>query len=158
MYVCLQERFQEEQRIILTNIHSQKVAELNLKAHLARLILTYAEVLVWFADAGLLPELPPPPADNDDDDGNDDYPVNPFPVAAMVANYSDIRSAMRDKLREWDFGTQGTDGGPLMVDGLCHDLGDTVKANFERDGGNGLYPPPTLRYGFENMGSFLLHE
>ena len=145
--IISQEKIQEEQRVIYTQVHSQKIKELKLKAHLAKLIRTYVEVLVWFSDAGLLPELPPAPEEDQED--NADYPINPFPVAAMVSNYNDIRQAIRQKLLELNFEEGGQDGGGgLMVDQICADLnGAVVKANFERDGGNGHYPPPTLRSG-----------
>ena len=105
-----QERIQEEQRVIYTQVHSQKIKELKLKAHLAKLIRTYVEVLVWFSDAGLLPELPPAPGLAEEEvEDNADYPINPFPVAAMVSNYNEIRQAIRQKLLELNFedGGQG---------------------------------------------------
>ena len=44
-------------------------------------------------------------------------------------------------------GNPATDGAEtpcLIVDGLCRQLGDVLEANFERDGGDGLFPPPSL--------------
>ena len=106
-----QERIQEEQRVIYTQVHSQKIKELKLKAHLAKLIRTYVEVLVWFSDAGLLPELPPAPGPAEEEvEDNADYPINPFPVAAMVSNYNDIRQAIRQKLLELNFEEEGGQG------------------------------------------------
>ena len=131
-----QEIVQEERRMFHSD---QKIKELRLKAHLTQLILTYVEVLIWFANAGLLPELPPP------EDGS----FNPFPVNDMTINYNELRAKIETKLRDWNY----VDKVPsLLIDGLC---GDAVRANFERDGGNGLYPPPTLR---SLLISYLIHK
>lgn len=34
----------------------------------------------------------------------------------------------------------------LVIDGMCASLGDSLQAKFEREGGNGQYPPPNI-YG-----------
>lgn len=117
------------------DIESDYYKELSLKHSVTQLITTYLEVILWFFNAGLLPELPP----SDDVNGN-----NPYPASHLALKYDERRNDMKEKLAKWNYLDKGVHS--LIIDGLCDEMGPEMKTNFEREGGGrGEYPPPTLR-------------
>lgn len=121
--------------------------ELNLKLHLANLISTYLDVILWFLNAGLLPEQSEPG-------------MSLFPADHLRQVYTTKRNRMQKQLLQWNNNDcLGVDmfkeASFLLIDGLCNDLGDQFKRNMEREGGAGDYPSPTLR---ALLLSYLIHN
>ena len=114
---------------------SEYYKELRLKHSITQLINMYLEVTLWFLNAGLLPERPP---------SNDVNGENPYPASHLAINYDERRRYMKSKLEDWNYLNKGIHC--LIIDGLCEEMGDEMKTNFEREGeGRKEYPPPNLR-------------
>ena len=111
------------------------VVELGTKCEAAALVNQYLKVLMWFFDAGLLPEVPEDPACVDPQFSN-----SPYPYSLLLPLYKNKRAKMKQLLARF----ADVEAPCLIVDGLCRQLGDVLEANFERDGGDGLFPPPSL--------------
>jgi len=98
--------------------------QLECKLNVTGLILLYTQAISWFVNVGLLPE-------------QSEGPGNPFPVSMLEKQYKDKRTRLA--------GLQGHFGRPgLMVDILCEDIGDDLICSFQKAGGTGAYPPPSL--------------
>ena len=70
---------------------------------------------------------------------------SPYPHSLLLPLYKNKRDKMRRLLSHFPIGGGLVEAAPcLIVDGLCRQLGDVLEANFERDGGDGLFPPPSL--------------
>ena len=93
---------------------------------------------MWFFDAGLLPEVPEDP----DHCGDPQVSNSPYPHSLLLPLYKNKRDKMKRLLSH--FPIEFVEAPCLIVDGLCRQLGDVLEANFERDGGDGLFPPPSL--------------
>ena len=112
----------------------QYTRELHLKYSVTQLINTYLEVILWFVNAGLLPEIPPSNNVNDD---------NPYPSNLLVSKYDSRRSEMRKRLQEWEYLNEDTHC--LIIDGLCNEMGPEMASNFERESESRKnYPPPNF--------------
>jgi len=98
--------------------------QLECRLNVTGLVLLYTQAISWFVNVGLLPE-------------QGEGPGNPFPVSQLERQYRDKRNNMA--------GLQGVYGRPgLMVDILCEDIGDDLICSFQKAGGSGSYPPPSL--------------
>jgi len=98
--------------------------QLECRLNVTGLILLYTQAISWFVNVGLLPEQV-------------EGPGNPYPVTLLEKQYRDKRTRLG--------GLQGHYGRPgLMVDILCEDIGDDLICNFQKAGGTGAYPPPSL--------------
>ena len=84
------------------------------------------QAISWFVNVGLLPEQP-------------EGPHSPIPLVQLQAQYGEKRRQLARA------GTGGCHGKPeLMVDILCRDIGDDLIKSFQKSGGTGTYPPPSL--------------
>ena len=84
------------------------------------------QAISWFVNVGLLPEQP-------------EGPHSPIPLLQLQAQYGEKRRQLARA------GTGGCHGKPeLMVDILCRDIGDDLIKSFQKSGGTGTYPPPSL--------------
>ena len=111
--------------------------ELELKSSIASLIKLYVDAILWFFNAGLLPEK------------SSSNIEHAFPAAELAQDYNAKRNKFKLKMNEWldtnkQIGVVDGSGPSLLIDSICQHLGPSLKANFEREGGDGLYPPPTL--------------
>eukprot|EP00095_Tigriopus_kingsejongensis_P000853 maker-scaffold1106_size62344-snap-gene-0.11 protein:Tk00853 transcript:maker-scaffold1106_size62344-snap-gene-0.11-mRNA-1 annotation:"protein elys" len=109
--------------------------DLETKFEVTTLINHYLEVILWFFNAKLLPELPEGGGDEDLESTN-----NSYPISLLTSIYSRKRTRMRELLAKFSF----TNTPCLIIDGLCEEFGENIQSNFERAGGDGLYPPRTL--------------
>ncbi|TRY74821.1 hypothetical protein TCAL_05664 [Tigriopus californicus] len=109
--------------------------DLETKYEVTNLVNQYLEVILWFFNAKLLPELPEEDSNEDPESSN-----NPYPVALLMSIYKAKRERMKKQLSKYSF----NDTPCLIIDGLCDEFGENLHVNFERAGGDGLYPPPTL--------------
>ena len=67
-----------------------------------------------------------------------------IPASHLANNYDERRRNMKNKLEDWNYLNKGIHC--LIIDGLCEEMGDEMKTNFEREGeGRKEYPPPNLR-------------
>lgn len=106
--------------------------ELNNKKLVAILIFQYAQVVLWFCRAGLLPEC--------SDISADMQLSRPFYNYHSLQNYYIGR---RQKLERLSRGKWNADC--LMIDGMLSQSGDRIVKLWSRDeGGTGKYPPVTL--------------
>ncbi|XP_059684356.1 protein ELYS [Gavia stellata] len=105
-------------------------ADLTNKKVVTSLISLYAQVVIWFCRASLLPE------------GLDDD----MHLSRTFYNYPLIQSyyaGQRQKLERLSRGKWDSDC--LMIDGMVSQLGDQVEKLWRRDeGGTGKYPPASL--------------
>ena len=119
--------------------------ELHLKHSVTQLINTYLEVILWFVNAGLLPEIPPSIDQNSD---------NPYPSDLLASKYDSRREEMKSKLQEWDYFNKDTHC--LIIDGLCNEMGPEMASNFERESEKRReYPPPNFR---SLLLTYLIHK
>ena len=112
--------------------------DVQLKWSIIELIRLYTDSILWFINVGLLPEKP----FQHEDGGH-------FPVNDLVAAYSSKRRLLKSKIDSWlsknHFDQDEFKGcSELLIDSLCSQLGPQLKVNFEREGGNGLFPPPNF--------------
>ncbi|WAR15663.1 ELYS-like protein [Mya arenaria] len=103
-------------------------AELNSKILVTSLINQHLSVVMWFFSVGLLPE-------------NDDTEVTLggqycYPATSLMSAYK----SRREELAGIHVDVGETD--LLLIDGLVEHIG--VKSVWDREGGTGLYPPPSL--------------
>ena len=118
--------------------------ELHLKYSVTQLINTYLEVILWFLNAGLLPEIPSNSCNSD----------NPYPATLLAAKYDNRRKTMETKLQEWDYLKEDTHC--LIIDGLCKEMGPELRSNFERECEERKeYPPPNFR---SLLLTYLIHK
>ena len=103
---------------------SQGLEELEVRLSVTGLVLLYTQAISWFVSVGLLPEQP-------------EGPTSPFPVSRLEAQYREKRLKLGEQAGA--FGRPG-----LMVDSLCEDVGEELCSAFQRAGGPGSYPPPSL--------------
>ena len=97
---------------------------LDCKLNVTGLVLLYSQAISWFLNVGLLPEQP-------------EGPHSPYPVSVLERQYRDKRRQMA--------GCHGPAGRPgLLVDILCEDIGEDLIKSFQKGGGTGCYPPPSL--------------
>ena len=97
---------------------------LDCKLNVTGLVLLYSQAISWFLNVGLLPEQP-------------EGPNSPYPVSVLERQYRDKRRRLA--------GCTGPAGRPgLLVDILCEDIGEDLIKSFQKGGGTGTYPPPSL--------------
>ena len=97
---------------------------LDCKLNVTGLVLLYSQAISWFLNVGLLPEQP-------------EGPNSPYPVSVLERQYRDKRRRLA--------GCTGPAGRPgLLVDILCDDIGEDLIKSFQKEGGTGSYPPPSL--------------
>ncbi|KAM9287339.1 LOW QUALITY PROTEIN: protein ELYS-like, partial [Morus bassanus] len=105
-------------------------ADLTNKQVLISLMSLYARVVLWFCRSSLLPE-----------GLDDDMRLS----RSFYYNYPLIQryyTGHRQKLERLSRGKWDSDC--LMVDGMVSQLGDQAEKLWQRDGGSGKYPPPSL--------------
>ena len=106
------------------------------KCSIIHLVKLYTEAILWFLNCGLLPEK------------TSARFQDLFPARQLENLYSSKRGKWELKFKEWlksnHFPAEELKHVGLLIDGLCKQLGTRLMANFERDGGNGLFPPPNL--------------
>ncbi|XP_069463933.1 protein ELYS isoform X2 [Ambystoma mexicanum] len=124
--------------------------DLTNKKLVANLIFQYAQVVLWFCRAGLLPEASDIAADMQLQRPTYDYYI--------LQNYYMGR---RQKLERLSSGKWNSDC--LMIDGMLSQCGDWIANLWSRDeGGTGKYPPVTLHalldiYLLENVDETMKH-
>lgn len=105
-------------------LSQQGLQELECRQNVTGLVLLYTQAVSWFVNVGLLPEQPP-------------GPPNPYPVHLLTESYREKRRKLGGLTRS--YGRAG-----LLVDILCDDVGDSLVERFQKSGGVGDYPPPSL--------------
>ncbi|KAL5014317.1 hypothetical protein ScPMuIL_008587 [Solemya velum] len=108
----------------------QGLHELENKLLVVTIVCQHVQMVLWFVGAELLPEQ----------DESDDLPFQHFVYPAQSLRRSFIDR--RRQLQHLDSNIRG--GDLLMIDGLLEHIGPAVKDLFDREGGDGLYPPPSL--------------
>ena len=99
---------------------------LESRLNVTGLVLLYTQSISWFVNVGLLPEQP-------------EGPHSPIPLTQLQAQYREKRRRLARA------GAGGSHGKPeLLVDILCQDIGDDLIKSFQKSGGTGTYPPPSL--------------
>ncbi|XP_041377682.1 protein ELYS-like [Gigantopelta aegis] len=104
--------------------------ELESKQNVLSLLVNQLQVVLWFIDAKLLPE--------DDDAVADANTLFCYPFCKLEHIYNSRRTAIRQLHSEM----KGTE--LLLIDGLVKSCGPELGTVWKREGGNGLYPPPSL--------------
>ncbi|XP_048392566.2 protein ELYS [Stegostoma tigrinum] len=126
------------------------LVDLMNKRIVGTLISQYAQVVLWFCRAGLLPE------------GSDDIDV--LQLSRPIYNYPIIQNYYtnrRNKLERLSKGKWCSDC--LLIDGMVSETGDRIEQLWKRDeGGTGKYPPSTLHalldvYLLENVDETTKH-
>ena len=79
----------------------------------------YLKVVMWFFDAGLLPEVPEDPAA---DCADPQFSNSPYPHSLLLPLYKNKRDKMRRLLSHFPIG--GGDCPAIIVDGLCRQVRD----------------------------------
>ncbi|XP_067844735.1 protein ELYS [Heptranchias perlo] len=126
------------------------LVDLMNKRIVGTLISQYAQVVLWFCRAGLLPE-----GSDDADILQLSRPIYNYPV---IQNYYTNR---RHKLERLSRGKWCSDC--LLIDGMVSETGDHIEQLWKRDeGGTGKYPPSTLHalldvYLLENVDETTKH-
>ncbi|XP_021372867.1 protein ELYS-like isoform X1 [Mizuhopecten yessoensis] len=93
-------------------------------------VTQHLQMVLWFVRVGLLPE-------HDDADDRTDQRYS-YPASNLVHAYRTKRQELH-KLH-----SDLADSDLLMIDGLLSHMGPAVKNLWSREGGEGLYPPPSL--------------
>ena len=124
--------------------------ELLTKRTVSALLSLYLEVVLWFFHAGLLPEEVD---EGEHVSGAAAAAAAAYPASLLTSTYARKRKSSR-KLTAALEPTLGAQATGLMIDGLCRGLGPVCRANFEREGGNGEYPPPSL---YSLLSVYLIH-
>ncbi|XP_053388685.1 protein ELYS-like, partial [Mercenaria mercenaria] len=109
-------------------ITEQGEAELQSKILVTSLLSQHLSVVLWFVGAGLLPE--------DDDTEVTLGGLYCYPATSLMTAYKNRRIELQNIHSEVD------ETNMLMIDGLVETMG--VQDLWEREGGTGLYPPPSL--------------
>ncbi|XP_060555912.1 protein ELYS-like [Ruditapes philippinarum] len=109
-------------------ITEQGEAELESKVLVSSLLSHHLSVVLWFVGAGLLPE-------------GDDTEVSLgglycYPATSLMTAYKNRRTELQNIHSDVD------ETNMLMIDGLVETMG--VQEMWEREGGTGLYPPPSI--------------
>ncbi|XP_067901507.1 protein ELYS [Heterodontus francisci] len=126
------------------------LVDLMNKRIVGTLLSQYAQVVLWFCRAGLLPE------------GSDDADV--LQLSRPIYNYPIIQNYYtnrRHKLERLSKGKWCSDC--LLIDGMVSETGDHIEQLWKRDeGGTGKYPPSTLHalldvYLLENVDETTKH-
>ncbi|XP_026551234.1 protein ELYS isoform X2 [Pseudonaja textilis] len=105
------------------------ITDLTNKQVVTSLLSQYLQVVIWFCRSNLLPE-------NLEEDMH---------LPKSFYNYQHIQRfyiSCRQKLERLSRGKWNPDC--LMIDGMISQLGDSVVKLWQRDGGTGKYPPPSL--------------
>ncbi|XP_067658686.1 protein ELYS-like [Haliotis asinina] len=108
----------------------QGVVELETRLNVIQFLSQHLQIVLWFIDAGLLPEC--------DEIGDDVEGLYRFPAGNLTQAFSSRRAEIQ-KLH-----SEISPSELLLIDGLVDCCGDTVHDLWEREGGSGLYPPPSL--------------
>ncbi|XP_071110083.1 protein ELYS-like [Haliotis cracherodii] len=108
----------------------QGVVELETRLNVIQFLSQHLQIVLWFIDAGLLPEC--------DEIGDDVEGLYRFPAGNLTQAFSSRRAELQ-KLHSEINPTE-----LLLIDGLVDCCGDAIPALWEREGGSGLYPPPSL--------------
>ncbi|KDR14054.1 Protein ELYS [Zootermopsis nevadensis] len=123
----------------------QGVGDVTQQAQVLELVAVYIEVVEWFVNVGLLPEFPCGDlalVDGFETAGELGPHRVPYPAAALAKIYQKRRAELQKLSRS---ATDKMD--ILFIDGLvkreCD--GDRLSSLWERDGGTGLYPPPSVQ-------------
>uniref|UniRef100_A0A8C5RVM7 AT-hook containing transcription factor 1 n=1 Tax=Laticauda laticaudata TaxID=8630 RepID=A0A8C5RVM7_LATLA len=104
------------------------ITDLTNKQVVTSLLSQYLQVVIWFCRSNLLPEN-----------------LEDMHLPKYFYNYQHIQRfyiSCRQKLECLSRGKWNPDC--LMIDGMISQLGDSVVKLWQRDGGTGKYPPPTL--------------
>nr|XP_015835953.1 PREDICTED: protein ELYS isoform X3 [Tribolium castaneum] len=103
-------------------------------------VSTYFEVLQWFFNVGLLPECPITAYPRSDDF---ERISAPYP-AEMLTEFYNHRRGLLKILNEENFASSDS---VLFIDNLIEREcgGKSLEEQWRNDGGNGLYPPPSLQ-------------
>ncbi|PSN36894.1 Protein ELYS, partial [Blattella germanica] len=122
------------------------IGDLEEQAQVLELVAVYIEVVEWFINVGLLPES----SCNELSFTNENFLAQeiseprriPYPAAILTKSYKNRRENLERLSRS---AADKTD--ILFIDGLvkreCN--GDRLSSLWERDGGTGLYPPPSIQ-------------
>ncbi|KAK3603515.1 hypothetical protein CHS0354_030374 [Potamilus streckersoni] len=111
-------------------ITEQGLSDVEEKIAVTSLISQHLQMVLWFLDARLLPE-------NDEAEELLEGQYS-YPAGTLIQAYKN----RRQEAQQLDTGFAGTE--ILMIDGLMKHLGPAVSILWEREGGNGQYPPPSL--------------
>ncbi|XP_033763311.1 protein ELYS-like isoform X2 [Pecten maximus] len=93
-------------------------------------VTQHLQMVLWFVRVGLLPE-------RDDADERTDQQYS-YPASNLIHAYRSKRQELH-KLH-----SDLVDSDLLMIDGLLSHMGPAVRNLWSREGGDGLYPPPSL--------------
>ncbi|KAL3861435.1 hypothetical protein ACJMK2_007469 [Sinanodonta woodiana] len=113
-----------------SSITEQGLSDVEEKIAITSLIAQHLQMVLWFLDVGLLPE-------NDEAEELLEGQYS-YPAGTLIQAYKNRRQEAQQLDSEFD----GTE--ILMIDGLMNHLGPAVSTLWEREGGNGQYPPPSL--------------
>ncbi|CAH1774002.1 unnamed protein product [Owenia fusiformis] len=108
---------------------AQGSKDLETKLNVVTLISQHLHVVLWCVANGLLPEF------HEGDHHNKHYF---YPASILKQQYQSRREA----LRQLHSDVSQTD--LLLIDGIVNEPNAGVKELWEKDGGDGLYPPPNL--------------
>ncbi|XP_046817268.1 protein ELYS isoform X1 [Vespa crabro] len=137
-------RFCSQQLECLSNVVGKLILETDdmIKQRKAlKRISIYLQVLLWFYDVGLLPEI-------QDLDEERQLPLSlsfriPYPYEKLMSIYAQKRDAIKNNINC----LQEDEG--LFIDALINKECPILKSQWEREGGNvnisGYYPPPSLQ-------------
>ena len=94
--------------------------ELELKSSIASLIKLYVDAILWFFNAGLLPEK------------SSSNIEHAFPAAELAQDYNAKRNKFKLKMNEWldtnkQIGVVDYSGPSLLIDSICQHLGPSLK-------------------------------
>ncbi|XP_064642421.1 protein ELYS-like isoform X2 [Lineus longissimus] len=108
----------------------QGTRDLQTKLSIVSLLCEHIQVVMWFLVNGLLPEHAE----------GEDGPINhfSFPATSLAQAFMGRRQELNRLHSDMNF----TD--LLMIDGLVDNMGSAVKELWDKEGGSGLYPPPSL--------------
>ncbi|XP_060062460.1 protein ELYS-like [Ylistrum balloti] len=108
----------------------QGLVDLQNKLCALTYVTQHLQMVLWFVRVGLLPE-------RDDCDDRTDQQYS-YPASNLVHAYRTKRQDLH-KLH-----SDLADPDLLMIDGLLSHMGPAVRNLWSREGGDGLYPPPSL--------------
>lgn len=129
--------------IYIINHLSQFISYIDLaeeQKNSLEMVATYFEVLQWLLNVGLLPECHPSKYPRPD---NTERISAPYPVKQLVEYYNEKRAQLQLLTKEQFASSDSL----LFIDNLInHKCGaELLQAQWQEDGGSGLYPPPSLQ-------------
>ena len=128
--------------------HASATSSIAEKCQITDLVQHYTEAILWFLNSKLLPEKASA------------FFEDFFPARELQSVYARKREQLCGKIKEWMADNDLSEAPEmnnvgLLVDGLCAPLQPQIVVNFEREGGNGPFPPPTLH---ALLISYLIHS